>query len=68
MDNAGFESLLAPPIFGVTEMKKSERWQEAVYATCPHCQYGGYHCGVGDEGDILQCDVCSKQFQLGEQR
>lgn len=49
-------------------MKKSERWQEAVYATCPHCQYGGYHCGVGDEGDILQCDVCSKQFQLGEQR
>lgn len=48
-------------------MKKSHWWQEMVEARCPYC--GGFHkyyC-VGDKGDIVICQCCGKQFELGKQ-
>ncbi len=57
-----------PTYFGVTEMKKSHIWTEAVEARCPHCGVYRYIVGVGDKGDIVECCACHKQFQLGKQR
>ena len=51
-------------------LKKSHKWDEyeSVDARCPHCgKWETYH-GVGEEGDIICCDNCETDFQLGRQK
>ena len=49
-------------------LKKSHKWAEAVEARCPHCGFFRFYIGVGDEGDIIRCRCCGKDFQLGRQK
>ncbi len=48
-------------------MKKSHKWVETVRVRCPHCCVWGVHEDVGDVGDIAECPMCGKQFELGKQ-
>lgn len=48
-------------------MKKCHQWEEAVNARCPHCHINGVYDAIGDEGDLMACHYCGKQFELGEQ-
>ncbi len=57
-----------PTYFGVTEMKKSHKWNTSrIFASCPHCHKEEEYFSWG-EGEILMCKICGKQFQLGKQR
>ena len=51
-------------------LKKSHKWEEigSVYMRCPHC--GKWFQVEGDymEGNIVNCQYCLEDFELGRQR
>ncbi|KKN39453.1 hypothetical protein LCGC14_0743230 [marine sediment metagenome] len=48
-------------------MKQSHIWQEIVDSQCPYCRYMNKDWDQG-EGDIIRCDNCGKDYELGEQK
>lgn len=50
-------------------MKKSHKWieYESISARCPHCRIWSEHDGPSVKGDIIQCEWCHKNFELGRQ-
>ncbi len=52
-------------------MKKSHVWDtiEILEVQCPYCKsdFEEDNCCI-EEGDIINCKYCYKDFELGEQR
>lgn len=51
-------------------MKQSHKYetQEITRIYCPHCRkYFDRGGSDYDAGDIVRCDYCEKEFQLGDQ-
>ena len=52
-------------------MKKSHVWDiyETIAVQCPYCRenFEEEHCCI-IEGDIIDCQYCGKEFELGEQK
>jgi nitrite reductase/ring-hydroxylating ferredoxin subunit len=51
-------------------MRKSHKWQQyrTITARCPYCGVRSEHDGPCEEGDLLQCEWCHKNFELGQQK
>jgi hypothetical protein len=49
-------------------VKKSHKWEkiERIKIRCPHCGKWSTRMGHFDEGDIFDCDHCTKDFKLGD--
>lgn len=52
-------------------MKKSHKWEELptiVNIRCPHCRKQFRVVGDYVEGDIVNCQYCLEDFELGRQK